>query len=126
MGEARRKFLMTLAAVASCFVATNGFVLAQQRKSTPFPCPPQPADTPNPAEAAATAAKQDPQISKRTVLLQNEKEFRAGVSRLNQLVSELKEELDRTVTTDVFSVQMYKRTEEIERLAKQLKGKARG
>lgn len=126
MGEARRRFLMTMTAAASWFVATNGFVLAQQRKSTPFPCPPQPAHTPTPVEAAAAAANQDPPISKRAVLLQNEREFRAGVNRLHQLVSELKEELDKTMTTEVFSVPMYKKTEEIEKLAKQLKGKARG
>jgi len=102
--------------------------LAQEpkKKDSPAPDPPQPAETLNPAEAAAAAAKQGSQISKRALLLQNEKEFRAGVNRLHQLVGELKEELDRTVTTDVFSVQMYKKTEEIEKLAKQLKGKARG
>jgi hypothetical protein len=32
----------------------------------------------------------------------------------------------KTMTTEVLSIRMYKRTEEIERLAKQLKGKARG
>jgi hypothetical protein len=30
------------------------------------------------------------------------------------------------VTTEVFSVQMYKKTEEIEKVAKMLKGKAKG
>ncbi|HMD40282.1 MAG TPA: hypothetical protein VKH15_13440 [Candidatus Acidoferrum sp.] len=126
MGEARRRFLMTLAAAISCFVAMRGLAQEPKKKDSPAPDPPQPAETLNPAEAAAAAAKQGSQISKRALLLQNEKEFRAGVNRLHQLVGELKEELDRTVTTDVFSVQMYKKTEEIEKLAKQLKGKARG
>jgi len=126
MREARRRFLVTMAAAASCFAATNGFSLAQQRKTTPFPDPPQPAETKNPAEIGAAEEKQEPQNGKRAVLLQNEKEFREGVNRLRQLVNDLKEELDRTTTTEVFSVQMYKKTEEIEKLAKQLKGKARG
>ncbi len=60
------------------------------------------------------------------VLLQNEKEFRAGVERLYQLTSDLRDEVQKTMTTDVLSVRMYKRTEEIEKLAKQLKSKARG
>lgn len=124
MGETRRRFLMTLAAAASCSVAADGLVLAQVRKNNPFPTPPESAETPNPAEVAA--AKSNPQNSKRAALQQNEKEFRAEVDRLCQLASELKQEVDKTVTTEVFSVQMYKRTEEIEKVAKMLKGKAKG
>ena len=129
MEEARRRFLISLTAAISCIVAMRGLAQEPKKKDSPAPDPPQPAEILNPAEAAAAAAaaaRQNSQISKRAALLQNEKEFRAGVNRLNELVSELKEELDRTTTTDVFSVQMYKRTEEIEKLAKQLKGKARG
>lgn len=49
-----------------------------------------------------------------------------GVDRLYQLASELKQEVEKLPTSEIFSVQMYKRTEEIEKLAKQLKAKARG
>ena len=124
MGETRRRFLMSLALAASCSVATDGFVLVQEKKSNPFPTPPQPAETQNPAEAAA--AKSDSKGAQRAALQQNEKEFRADVDRLYLLASELKQEVDKTLTTDVFSVQMYRRTEEIEKLAKQLKAKAKG
>jgi hypothetical protein len=124
MRETRRRFLMTLAAAASCCVAADGGVLAMQRKNNPFPTPPASAETQNPAEAQAD--KSDPQSAKRMALKQNEKEFRAGVDRLYQLAGELKEEVDKTVTTEVFSVQMYKKTEEIEKVAKMLKGKAKG
>jgi hypothetical protein len=58
--------------------------------------------------------------------MQNEKEFREGVDRLYQLVGELRDDVARTGTTDVFSVQMYKKTKEIEKLAKQLEGRAKG
>ena len=57
---------------------------------------------------------------------QNEKEFRAEVDQLYQLVVELKREVDVTPTTDIFSVSMYKRTEEIEKVVKHLKAKAKG
>lgn len=126
MAEARRRFLIALTAAMSCFVAMRGFAQEPKKRDSPAPDPPQPAETLNPAEAAAAAARQNSQISKRAMLLQNEKEFRVGVNRLHQLVSDLKDELDRTTTTEVFSVQMYKKTEEIEKLAKQLKGRARG
>ena len=99
-------------------------MFAQQRKDNPFPTPPPSAETQNPAEAGAANA--DPQSARRAALKQNEKEFRAGVNRLYQLAGELKQEVDKTVTTEVFSVQMYKKTEEIEKVAKMLKGKAKG
>jgi hypothetical protein len=114
---------MTLAAAASCSVAADGSMFAQVRKNNPFPTPPESAETQNPAEVAA--AKSNPQNAKRAALQQNEKELRADVDRLYRLASELKQELDKTVTTEVFSVQMYKRTEEIEKVAKILKGKAK-
>jgi flagellar motility protein MotE (MotC chaperone) len=124
MGETRRRFLMTLAAAASCSAATDGSLLAQVHNTKPFPNPPESAETQNPAEAAA--GKSGPQNAKRVTLQQNEKEFRAGVERLYRLATELKQEVDKTVTTEIFSVQMYKRTEEIEKVAKLLKSKAKG
>jgi flagellar motility protein MotE (MotC chaperone) len=124
MWETRRGFLMTLAAAASCCVATHETMPAQVHKNNPFPSPPQSAETQNPAEKVAAAS--DPRSAKRAALQQNEKEFRAGVDRLHQLASELKQDVDKTVTTEVFSVQMYKRTEEIEKVAKMLKSKAKG
>ncbi len=124
MWETRRRFLMALVAAAGCSVTTHSTVLIQVGKKNPFPTPPASAETQNPAEM--DAAKADPRSAKRAALKQNEKEFRAGVDRLYQLASELKQEVDKTVTTEVFSVQMYKRTEEIEKVAKMLKGKAKG
>jgi len=126
MAETRRGFLMTLVVAASCSVATDTSVFAQVRKNNPFPPPPQPAETENPAEIAAAAAKSDSNNAKRAALRQNEKLFREDVDRLYQLAGELKEEVDKTPTNDVFSLQMYRRTEEIEKIAKQLKVKAKG
>ena len=68
----------------------------------------------------------DPQAAKKAELRRNEKEFREGVERLYQLSSELRDEVAQTPTTGVLSVRMYKKTEEIEKLAKQLKSKAKG
>jgi hypothetical protein len=123
MGETRRRFLMTLVAAASCTVSPDGSPFAQTKRA-PFPLPPPSAEQQDPAEK--DGATPDAQSVKRATLRQNEKEFRAGVDRLYQLASELKQEVDKTVTTQVFSVQMYKRTEEIEKVAKLLKGKAKG
>ena len=124
MRETRRIFLKALAAAASCSAAADCSVFGQVRGDKPFPNPPASAETQNPAEKVAAAS--DPRNAKRAALQQNEKEFRAGVDRLYQMASELKQDVDKTVTTEVFSVQMYKRTEEIEKVAKMLKSKAKG
>jgi hypothetical protein len=126
MTETRRSFLMTLIAAASWSGTADTSVFAQVRKNNPFPSPPQPAETENPAEIAAAEAKSEPNNAKRVALQQNEKLFREDVKRLYQLAGELKQEVDKTPTAEVFSLQMYRRTEEIEKLAKQLKAKAKG
>jgi hypothetical protein len=122
MLETRRVFVLAMAGAAG-FLATEEDWLYAQYPPTPPP-PPQPAETPNPAEMhsnprAAAAAK-------RARMQQNEKEFREGVERLYQLSGELREEVQKTTTTEVLSVHMVKKTEEIEKLAKLLKNKAKG
>ena len=68
----------------------------------------------------------DPQTAKRAMAAKNEKEFREGVQKLYELATELRDELAQTPQMNVLSVHMYKKTEEIEKLAKQLKSKAKG
>jgi hypothetical protein len=124
MINSRRCFLATLATLvppAALYAAASG---QAPPKRVPFPTPPPAAETQNPAEPQSS--KGDAEAAKRTMLLRNEKEFRAGVGRLCELTNELKQEIDKTPTTDVFSVQMYKRMEEIAKLAKQLQAKAKG
>ncbi len=126
MGATRRTFLVTLAAAASYSAAASGTAFAQAGpKKTPFPTPPPSAEQENPAEQQRTAAT-DPDRAKKLAMQQNEKAFRADVAKLYALASTLKEDVERLATTQVFSVQMYKRTEEIERVAKDLKAKAKG
>ena len=122
MRETRRRFVFTFAVAASSVASKDGFCFAQFPPNPPPP--PQPAETRNPAEMrsdplAAAAAK-------RAALQQNEKDFREGVERLYKLAADLREEVQKTVTTDVLSIHMVKKTEEIEKLAKFLKNKAKG
>jgi hypothetical protein len=121
MRETRRRFVLALTAVAGCATARETLLFAQHRRG--FPDPPEPAEKQNPA---ATAPDDPGHQSAKRVLWENEREFRAGVEHLYQLTSELHDEVQKTPTSDVLSVRMYKKTEEIERLAKQLKSKAKG
>jgi len=115
-------FVMAMAA-AVCLISAEEGWLFPQYPPTPPP-PPKPAETPNPAEIYANP--QAAAAAKRAMLRQNEKEFREGVERLYQLTSELHEEVQKTPTTDVLSVRMVKKTEQIEKLAKMLKSRAKG
>ena len=89
-----------------------------------FPAPPASADP----DATNTDAPKgtDPQTAKRAMAEKNEKEFREGVEKLFEMATELRDELAQAPKMSVLSVRMYKKTEEIEKLAKQLKGKAKG
>jgi hypothetical protein len=121
MRETRRGFLASAAVLGSCVAAGSGW-LAAQDKHKGMPDPPPPA-VPG---GQSTAQTGNAQATKRALLLQNEKDFRAGVERLYELTSELRDEVQKTPTTDVLSVGMYKKMEGIEKLAKRLKGKAKG
>lgn len=123
MRETRRGFVMAMTAMAGVLALGRGRALGQTPGKPTFPKPPTPGD---PQEKDKTADAPDLKSMKRAAMLQNEKEFRAGVERLYQLSSELREEMQKTTTTNVLSVRMYKKTEEIEKLAKQLKSKAKG
>ena len=122
MRETRREFVIVLTAMAGVLATGGTEALTQDRKPT-FPKPPAPAD---PQDKNRNNSAPDTPAMNRAAMLRNEKEFREGVERLYQLSSELREELQKTTTTKVFSVRMYKKTEEIEKLAKQLKSKAKG
>jgi len=97
-------------------------VASQVRKG--FPAPPAPAD----ASGEDKDARQgiDPQTAKRVMAAKNEKEFREGVEKLFEMATELRDELEQAPKMNVLSVRMYKKTDEIEKLAKQLKSKAKG
>jgi hypothetical protein len=123
----RRRFLATMA-IAGSALATGQAMLAQ----TPIPGEGPPRGMPRPPAASEpkdqgdTGPVSNAPAAKRARMLQQEKEFREGIERLYALSGELREEVQKTPTLQVLSVRMYKKTEEIEKLAKQLKTKAKG
>lgn len=62
---------------------------------------------------------------RRAQLLAQEKEFRETIARLLAKVSDLKLQVDALHSSDIFSIAIFKQTQEIEKLAKQLKNYAR-
>ena len=64
--------------------------------------------------------------SRKAALQENEKDIKKKVEKLFQLATELKEEVDKTDSAKVLSVAMLKKAEEIEKLAKDIKSRAKG
>jgi cytochrome P450 len=71
-------------------------------------------DTPLPPRA-------DPKIA----LKEEQKELRRSVDKLLQMVKDLKDESDKTPETDVLSLSLVKKAEDIEKLARQIKERIR-
>jgi len=59
-------------------------------------------------------------------LEENEKDIKKKVERLFQLATELKDEVDKTDSVKVLSLAMLKKADEIEKLAKDIKSRAKG
>jgi hypothetical protein len=62
----------------------------------------------------------------KAVLEQNQKDIKKNIERLFQLASELKEEMEKTDATTTLSLAMVRKTEEIEKLAHQIREKTKG
>jgi hypothetical protein len=93
-----------------------------QTRQAPAPRGPQFPD------ASGSAAPPDMPVPRRDpleVLKENQKNIRHDADRLVQLAQELKDEVDKTEQTSVLSLSLVHKAEEVEKLAKQIKGLAR-
>ena len=118
MIDSRRTFLSSFSALGVLAL------LGQQGPPTihqPINMPPRP----DPGEKLPSSHGKSAKINSTAALVAHEKELRDTTDQLLIRVQEFRTKLDGTHTADVFSVSMYKATEDIEKLAKQLKIKAR-
>ena len=67
-----------------------------------------------------------PPGAEKKILEGNDKDMKKKVDQLYQLASELKEEVDKTDSSKVFSLKLVKKAEEIERLAREIKNRSKG
>lgn len=123
MRETRREFVLTLAILSSSLLAARSRARAQ--RTTGFPQPPKPGD-PQEEDKNDLSRPKDLAASQQARLAFNEKQFRTDVEKLWQLSGDLRNEVQSTATSKVFSVSMFRKTEEIEKLAKRLKSLAKG
>jgi hypothetical protein len=113
----RRKFLFRLGLLGLPLLPPS-YVLRASQDPDPRPRlnPKNGSDDETPVNPAARDA----------VLQENEKDIKKKVEKLLQLATELKAEVDKTNSTKVLSVAMLKKADEIERLAKDIKTRAKG
>lgn len=112
---------------------TGALVLAHAVSAAgqhPTPSTPQPRQSPNAPVSQNVPQGLDgrlptPDTSKASFDAQNEQEIRLGVQRLYTLVVELRSEVDQTNSRVVLNTSVVKRAQDIEKLAKQIKDRAR-
>jgi hypothetical protein len=113
----RRQFLSKLClAIAPAILPAKLRAQGEDQKPRPRNTPDSKSDEDGPLPAG----------SRKAVLEENEKNIKTKVEKLFQLASELKEEVEKTNSAKVLSLAMVKKAEEIEKLAKDIKARAKG
>jgi hypothetical protein len=119
MAETRRTFL-TILGGAGTLVFMHAKDLAGQARPKSRP----PTSDPNqePENTDALPAKSPT----KAILESNEKDIKKNIEKLYQLVTDLKAEVEKTDSSQVLSLGLVKKAEEIEKLARDIKTRAKG
>jgi hypothetical protein len=120
MLDTRRCFLKNFVGASSSFVifqAAPPLPTPRRRTTVDPPTPAKKQDPENPMDSSRSA--------QRTQLQAQEKEFRETMMWLFAKVRDLKLQVDAIHTSEIFSIAIFKQTQEIEKLAKQLKNCAK-
>ena len=115
--ESRRQFLSSFIKVGVP-AGLLAFAPSAQVRAKPRQNPSQQKQK----EDDSNLPKPDPKL----ILESNQKEIRKNVERLYDLASELKAEVEKTDAVRVLSIAMLRKTEEIEKLAKEIRSRAKG
>ena len=127
MLESRRRLMMTCIGAAG--VLASQPLMAAWQGTPAHPAPPQPRPSPNTPNPNFPPGLKGPPVTgpdKKAIDRQNQEEIRTDVTKLYEMVSELKDEVDRTNTNSTLAVSVVKKAQQIEKLAKQIKDLAKG
>ena len=115
--------LATGAAFAAALAAAQSLFARAQRQGPPsrIPRTPDASDPTMQPGDGPTLPVPDP----RAQLKENQKNLRQDADHLLQLAKELKDEAEKTEQTDVLSLSLVKKAEEVEKLARHIKDLAR-
>ena len=112
MADTRRQFFFILAGAAGCALAGTRLLLAQYPRQ----------DHKNPEMPPVIS----PRKTAEAALKEEQKEVKKKVARLYELASELKAEVEKTDSAAVLSLNVLRKTEEIEKLARQIRNRTKG
>jgi len=126
MPESRRRLLMTFVGAAGILAVRPLLAAWQAPGVRPAPQPRPSPNAPNPNFPPGLNGPQATGPDKKAIDRQNQQEIRADVSKLYEMVSELKDQIDKTDSTSTLSVSVVKKAQQIEKLAKQIKDLAKG
>lgn len=119
MSDTRRKFLTVLAGAGALAVVPGGGLDGQDKKQGRPPATSPPTDD--------DSSEAMPSKSPTKALLEaNEKDIKKNIEKLYQLVTDLKAEVEKTDSSQVLSLGLVKKAEEIEKLARDIKTRAKG
>ena len=116
----RKSVLISAVLMGFCWVWMAAPVRGQDPRPPLEPRPSAQDEGPNPKEGPAL-----PNAEKK-ILEENDKDMKKKVERLYQLASELKEQVTKTDSSKVLSLDLMKKAEEIERLARDIKNRSKG
>lgn len=126
MSPSRRNFL---GAAAASLVAVSawsaGSLAARPQGQVPTPMPMSGERLPIPQDAMGPP-RPEPSLSPAERLKMNQANIKKNMTRLTEAVGELQKDLDANSTTSVLSMNAVHKTEEIEKLARQIRGLLHG
>ncbi len=121
MHTSRRDFVLIGLAGALCAAVSS----AQTRSSTRARQGGSP-QTQGLPPVAGSGGDDSPKSDLRPILKERQAEIKKSTQRLYELASQLKKEVEKTDSTDVLSLPLLRKAEEVEKLAKHIQSLARG
>jgi hypothetical protein len=125
MFDTRRRFLASLAATGALGALFNSRLRGQSRPTSGRP----PAGTGAPTDPDANPDNPEAVPAKspsKAMLEANEKDIKKNIEKLYQLAADLKTEVEKTDSSQVLSLALLKKADEIEKLAHDIKTRAKG
>jgi hypothetical protein len=119
MSDTRRRFLTALAGAGTLALLPAG-ILGGQAK---------PSGRQGTSDRSMEPESSDPTPAKsptKALLEANEKDIKKNIEKLYQLASDLKTEVEKTDSSQILSLALVKKAEEIEKLAHDIKSRAKG
>jgi hypothetical protein len=125
MKASRWKLGVTVSFLSGILLATPVGSEAWQARPAPQPRPSPNAPSNQNAPQGLDGRPLPVESKEQSLDRQNQQEIRMEVQRLYAMVTELKDEVDKTNANAVLSVAVLKRAQDIEKLAKQIRDRAK-